>query len=193
MRITGRLCIVLLLLGSAAVLHGQELLKDEALSAWEYLNRVRQNPSAHSDEIGVDLDYVTVRPELEWDENLADAAERKALDMASRDYFAHVDPDGYGMNHHMRQAGYELREDWTTPRSSNYFESISYTQGYAAEGSGVAAIRQLILDRNTNPPGHRNHLLGIEDFWSNCTDAGIGIARIGDRIYVSVLVAKEDF
>lgn len=188
-----RISIVIWLLSSAAVLHGQELLTDEAISAWEYLNRVRENPSAFSSEIGVNLSYVRARPALAWDESLAAAAETKALDMAARNYVAHVDPEGYGMNHHMKRAGYDLRDDWTVPRSANSFESISYAQGYTAEGSGVFAIRQLILDRNVNPPGHRNHLLGIEDFWSNCTDAGIGIARIGDQTYVCVLVAKEDF
>lgn len=187
------LVVALVLLVLSTSLTGQEILHDEGITAFEYLNQVRENPSEFSGEIGVNLGYVKPKPVLAWDESLAEAAEKKAADMAARDYFAHVDPDGYGMNFYIQQAGYELRADWYSVRSNNFFESISYTGGYASEGSGVRAVQQLILDHNTNPPGHRNHILGIVDFWADCTDAGIGIARNGDAIYVCVLVAKHDF
>ncbi len=176
-----------------ASLTGQEILKEEGRAAFEYLNQVREDPSEFSEEIGVDLGYVKPGSALIWNDNLMEAAEKKAADMAARGYFDHVDPDGYGMNYHIQQAGYELRADWYAKRSSNFFESISYTGGFSAEGSGVRAVKQLILDRNTNPPGHRNHLLGIVDFWKDCTDAGIGIAQTEDSIYVCFLVAKHDF
>jgi len=169
----------------------QELLKDEAKSAYQYLKQIRQNPGNFSSETGVDLSYVDARPELNWDKNLAGAAEKKALDMATRDYFDHTDPEGYGMNYHIFQAGYQIPEDWFEDVSSNYFESIQ-----AGHSTGKKAIINLIVDEGVDPPGHRNHMLGIVDFWSNCTDIGIGMAKKEGSTYtyyMCVMVAKHDF
>jgi uncharacterized protein YkwD len=171
--------------------YAQELLKEEALKAYQYLNDVRQHPSAFSKEIGVDLSYVQALSALTWSDELAQAAEKKALDMAKRDYFDHVDPEGYGMNYWIVKAGYKLPDEWIKRKSYNNFESIQ-----AGLSSGVEAIKNLILDEGTNPPGHRNHLLGIMPFWSNCMDVGIGMARDPDseyKYYTCVLVAKHDF
>jgi len=171
--------------------YSQELLKEEALKAYQYLNEVRQDPSAFSDEIGVDLKYVEVLPALQWNEELARAAERKAMDMAARDYFDHVDPEGYGMNYWIVKTGYTLPDEWIKRKSFNNFESLQ-----AGLSSGVEVIKSLILDEGTNPPGHRNHLLGILPFWSNCKDVGIGMAQDPDSeygFYTCVLVAKHDF
>ncbi len=171
--------------------YSQELLKDEAMKAFQYLNEVRHNPSAYSEGIGVDLRYVAALPPLLWSNELAQAAEKKALDMAKRDYFDHVDPDGYGMNYWISKAGYTLPEEWLKKKSYNNFESIQ-----AGLSSGIEVIKNLILDEGTNPPGHRNHLLGIIPFWSNCADVGIGMARDPDseyEYYTCVLVAKHDF
>jgi uncharacterized protein YkwD len=171
--------------------YSQELLKEEALKAYQYLNEVRQRPSAFSEEIGVDLSYVQALSALTWSDELAQAAEKKALDMAKRDYFDHVDKEGYGMNYWIAKAGYKLPDEWIKRKSYNNFESIQ-----AGLSSGIEAIKNLILDEGTNPPGHRNHLLGIMPFWSNCTDVGIGIARDQDseyEYYTCVLVAKHDF
>src|SRR4051812_26593984 len=64
-----------------------KLDKDEAKKAFDYLNKVRQAPDKYSKEIGVDLSDVKPRPELKWNDDLAKAAQDKALDMAERDYF----------------------------------------------------------------------------------------------------------
>lgn len=169
------------------------VLENEALDAFDYLNEIRGNPAAFSDEIGISLSYVKNRDNLVWNEMLAQAAVEKAADMAGREYFAHVDPDGYGMNYHINKAGYELRADWLNPKSGNFFESIYYEFGINEAGEGRRAVKSLILDKNTNPPGHRNHLLGIEDFWADCRDCGIGIVRTGSKVYVSILIARHDF
>ncbi|KPK80713.1 MAG: hypothetical protein AMS27_16275 [Bacteroides sp. SM23_62_1] len=186
-------CILtsLALIVLVASLNAQELLREEAQKAFRYLNDVRQNPASFSQEIGVNLSYVQPTPKLKWSDELAEAAEKKAMDMARRDYFDHVDPEGYGMNYWIVKAGYELPADWYSKKSSNNFESIQ-----AGLATGKEAIMSLILDEGTDPPGHRNHLLGIEPFWSNCTDVGIGIARNPDseyEYYTCVLVAKHDF
>jgi uncharacterized protein YkwD len=172
-------------------LFSQELMKDEALKACQYLNEVRHDPSAYSEEIGTDLSYVESLPPLAWSDELARAAEKKALDMAKRDYFDHVDPEGYGMNYWIVKAGYKLPDEWLKKKGYNNFESIQ-----AGLSTGVEVIKSLILDEGTNPPGHRNHLLGILPFWANCKDIGIGIAYDPDseyRYYTCVLVAKHDY
>jgi uncharacterized protein YkwD len=118
-------------------------------------------------------------------------AEEKALDMAEREYFSHVDPDGNGINILIKQAGYELPDTWIQDVSNNYFESIQ-----AGASTGTAVINDLIRDEGTNPPGHRNHLLGIEEFWSNCTDAGIGMVKKEGSTYgyyTCIIIAKHDF
>jgi len=173
--------------------HGQAqiLLIEEAQEAYHFLNDVRQNPSAFSQETGVDLSYVPVRDKLAWNENLAEAAERKALDMADRDYFSHTDPEGYGMNYWIQKAGYNIPDSWIDNPANNFFESI-----HAGLDTGRGAIIDLIIDEGVDPPGHRNHLLGIEEFWSNCTDIGIGYAKKEGSeytYYMVVLIAKHDF
>ncbi len=168
------------------------LLDSEAYKAFIYLNKVRANPPAYSEACHVDLSDLEPRPLLLWNESLAKAAQAKAEDMRDRNYFAHVDPDGNGMNIKIVEAGYDLPEAWYKDPSANYFESLA-----AGASSGEAAIQMLIEDRNTDPPGHRNHLLALDEFWSNCSDIGIGYAE-GNQdspfaTYVCVLIAKHDF
>jgi uncharacterized protein YkwD len=164
-------------------------VQDDKQAALSYLNKVRQSPSTFSAEIGVDLSYVKARPLLVWNETLAKVAQSKAEDMRDRGYFAHVDPDGNGTNIKIHEAGYTLTASFVDNKSNNFFESLG-----AGYGSGVEGIKALILDQGTNPPGHRNHLLGIDSFWANCTDVGIGFARGGSyRTYMVVLIAKHDF
>ena len=50
--------------------------------ALTYLNRVRANPDAFSEEIGVPLHNAIPRHALKWDSRLGAAAQRKAEDMA---------------------------------------------------------------------------------------------------------------
>jgi len=117
-------------------------------------------------------------------------AQKKAQDMIDRSYFGHVNPDGDGINILIHEAGYKLVDGFISGRSANYFESIG--AGYSG---GVAGIKALILDKETNPPGHRNHLLGIDSFWSNCADIGIGYATGGGDYgtYMVIIIAKHDF
>ncbi|MGE5479539.1 MAG: CAP domain-containing protein [Chloroflexota bacterium] len=167
-------------------------LRGESQKAYNYLNKVRANPSAYSAEMCVDLSYVKSKPALNWNPLLQKAAERKAQDMADRNYFAHVDPAGYGMNFYINKAGYTLIPDFLKENKTNNFESIA-----AGVKSGEEIIRLLIEDKGyEDNPGHRNHLLGIKDFWANCYDIGIGIAynpKSEYRYYCSVLIAKHEF
>ena len=183
--------LIILTLLSCSKIRAQEVLREEARKAFEYLNKIRQSPAAFNDSVGVDLGYVKPRQELQWDDILARVAEEKAYDMAEREYFSHVDPDGNGINILIKEAGYELPVDWVRDVTNNYFESIQ-----AGAPTGQDVINDLIRDEGTNPPGHRNHLLGIEYFWSSCVDTGIGMVKKEGSLYgyyTCIIIAKHDF
>ncbi|MCQ2250145.1 MAG: CAP domain-containing protein [Bacteroidales bacterium] len=165
----------------------------EQQAAANYLNKIRQNPAAFSQEMGVSLSGIAARQNLNWNPQLAAAAQRKAQDMADRGYFAHVDPDGYGMNFYINKAGYTLTQDFLRNKADNYFESIS-----AGTKTGQETIKNLIYDGGANNAnaGHRIHLLGIDNFWANCTDIGVGMGYNPNspyKYYWCVLVAKHNF
>ena len=163
--------------------------RDEARKAFEYLNKVRKDPAKFSKEIGVDLSDVKPRKELKWHDVLAKVAEEKALDMANRDYFSHVTPEGVGINIQIHEAGYKLPSAWIKDKKQNFFESIS-----AGRNTGVEVVQDLILDKDVPEAAHRKHLLGMTDFYAKCTDIGIGFARNPKskyRTYVSIIIARN--
>jgi uncharacterized protein YkwD len=163
--------------------------RDEARKAFDYLNRIRKKPAKFSKEIGIDLENVKARPALKWNDMLAKVAEEKALDMANRDYFGHVTPEGRGINLQIHEAGYALPKDWMKEKDQNFFESIS-----AGTNTGEEAIRNLIVDKDLPAAPHRNQLLGITDFYAECTDIGIGFARNPKskyRTYMSIIIARK--
>jgi uncharacterized protein YkwD len=166
------------------------LERAEARKAFEYLNKIRKEPAKFSKEIGVDLREVMPRDALTWNDILAKVAENKALDMANRNYFDHVSPDGFGINVQIHEAGYKLPNEWVKDRGQNFFESIN-----AGSASGRAAIQALILDKEVAGAGHRRHLLGMTDFYGKCTDIGIGFARRTQsnyRTYMCIIVARKE-
>ena len=172
-----------------------DYMNEDEEQALNYLNKVRANPSMYSEDIGLDLSYVDKKHPLVWNKNLAYVAQMKAEDMAKRNYFAHVDPNGQGINIFIHKSGYKLNESWIKNKRSNNFESLG--AGYL---NGKHAIKELILDQGVNPPGHRNHLLGITDFWSNCYDIGIGFVNKEEvnvkakyQTYICIIIANHDF
>ncbi len=191
---------VLICLGAAAHLnHKAELDKAEEKSAFEYLNKIRQNPASFSAEFKVNLNTVKPRPALKWNDTLARVAEAKALDMATHNYFGHVDKNGYGMNYYINKAGYQLDAYMLKDKKANFFESIN-----AGADNGIDGIKDLIIDKGTPGHGHRTHLLGISDFYANLTDIGIGFARVAEgadkekggdtyATYLSVVIAKHHY
>lgn len=166
---------------------------NEIENAFNYLNAIRKNPARYSQEMGVNLNGIKAMPELRWNHTLAKVAQEKAQDMVDRDYFAHVDPDGCGINIKINAAGYTLRNDWYDDASKNYFESLGVGSNIS---TGKSIIHLLINDggADNDDAGHRRHLLGIDDFWSNCYDIGIGMAKGGQYgYYWCVIIAKHNF
>jgi uncharacterized protein YkwD len=163
--------------------------KAEAQKAFTLLNKIRSNPAAFTQEMPF-LAEIGPKPLLKWNDTLANVAEAKALDMATRNYVDHVDPDGYGLNHFINKAGYALSAKWLTAKNLNFFESIS-----AGSPNGEAAIRKLIIDNGVPTLGHRKHLLGLDSWTSTLYDVGIGyarpVAKAEYKSYVCVIIAKH--
>lgn len=167
--------------------------KDEAARAFQYLNKIRTNPEKFRDQFPFLSKHKLQKTALTWNEQLAKVAETKALDMANRKYFSHVDPEGYGMNYYIQKGGYQLNKDWLKNKRSNNFESLAY-----GLKDGESTINTLIIDKGIPGLGHRKHLLGIDDWNSSLTDIGIGFASIERRAgypetYVCILIAKHDW
>jgi len=160
--------------------------------AFTYLNKIRQNPALYSKELGINLSGVSSRSSLVWNDTLANIAQKKAEDMAKRSYFAHIDPDGNGINILILKGGYAIPEEWTTPKSNNYFESLS--AGNVTPKEGIVYLLRDGNITNHREAGHRNHLLGIEKFYSNLSDIGIGWATGGKYgTYLCVIITKHQW
>lgn len=177
---------------------GMILSESIAKDAFSRINDIRENPDAYSNELGVDLSGVEPRENLNWNNTLKKVAQDKALDMARNNYFSHTTKDGYGINYLINKAGYKLADYLLTEDSQNNFESLFMYSGTSEIDNtvGIRAVNALIIDANTPSLGHRKHLLGIGDFWSDCYDCGIGISKILDgnlyKYYVCVIIAKQE-
>ena len=165
--------------------------KEESKKAFTTLQDIRNYPNKYFQQLHFDKDLKTSAIQLQWNDTLAKVAEGKAYDMAKRNYYGHVDPDGFGINHFIDQAGYKLNPKWTITKSNNYFESLT-----ANVTTGEEAIRYLVKDSITPSLGHRKHLLGLDNWNSTLTDVGIGFVRNDTgsiyRTYICIIIAKHD-
>jgi uncharacterized protein YkwD len=97
---------------------------------------------------------------------LARVARERAEDMARRHYFSHINPDGFGPNYLVRQAGYVLPSYYSTEPTANNIESIA--GGY----STAEAAWQCWM--GSEP--HREQLLGLSSFFADQVEYGVGYA-----------------
>lgn len=166
--------------------------KNEAKKAFDFLQEIRSNPNKFHQELKFEKDAKVSSIKLVWNDTLARVAEDKAYDMAKRDYFGHVDPDGYGMNYYIHKNGYTLQADWLKNKASSFFESIA-----ANYPTGEDAIKTLIIDKGVPSLGHRNHLLGLNQWNASLKDIGIGFVKreTGSKYktYVCVIIAKHNW
>ncbi len=114
-----------------------------------------------------------MRPSMQLDPILARLARERAQDLAARNYFAHVNPDGFGPNALVRDAGYVLPAWWGTAATDNYIESIA-----AGRNTAAAAWTDWM-----NSPSHRTHILGTDVFYQNQTSYGVGYAYSASSTY----------
>ncbi len=143
---------------------------DEQLFVY-LLNEIRHNPQAYDSaaNLGGILDDVEARQPLAVNDDLFDSSEVHAQEMADHNYFAHQSAvTGKWPNQLAREAGYVLPDFF--PDDSNQIESLA--AGNAIDNP-AAAIKLLIVDANTNPPGHRIHLLGMDEFNAQANEIGV--------------------
>ncbi len=165
-------------------------IAEQERAAVERLNWIRQNPAAAGRQLGLNLSNVRPRTPLRVNPVLTQVARSRSEDMGNRRYFGHVDPDGNGPNIKVAQAGYPLPRYCLRDRSSNSIESL-----IAGRSTGQQAINDLIIDAGINPPGHRIHLLAMDDFFQRHTEVGIGFACVPGSpytYYMTVLTAYPE-
>lgn len=162
----------------------------ESLNAIAYLNRIRVNPKAYQDSTATpSIKFAKPKPVLTIDPILMQAARKKAEDMAEKNYFGHVNKEGEGINWMIHAMGYSLEDRYVNKKSFNSFESIA-----AGYDTGIENINTLILDKGQEPPAHRQHLLGMTDFWSDCTDIGAALVhnpKSKYEYYFVIIIAKH--
>jgi uncharacterized protein YkwD len=167
------------------------VVKEEARQAYELLNTIRSHPDKYYSTLHLNGRLAITKTALHWNDTLAKVAEAKALDMAKRNYFDHLTPEGYGINYLMQQGGYKLNPDWIKDKKSNNFESIS-----VGALNGKEAIENLILDEDTPSFAHRDHLLGIGSWNASLVDIGIGFVKCDDgkyQSYTCIIIAKHNW
>lgn len=108
---------------------------------------------------------------MNCDPILAKVARSHAKDMAERNYFGHVTPEGYGPNYRVWYAGY--LHPYSIDLTANNIESL--------HGGGSTASR--VWESFMTSDGHRNHLLGLLSCYAEQTDYGIGYAYNSESKY----------
>ncbi len=142
-------------------------------------------PSREEREFGrmLEQDPGQQRDRIVYNPVLAQVARQRAQDLAVRNYFSHTDPDGLGPNTHVTRAGYRLPDNYDRSPAGNNIESIG--AGYQ---SAFEAWQGLV-----NSKDHRTHLLGLQAFYREQSEYGVGYARAPDsdfEHYWVVLIAK---
>lgn len=186
------LCIFAACLAMASTRPSPTADREEAYAAYELLNDIRRHPERYRKSLQLNPREALTKTPLRWNDTLARVAEARAYDMATRDYFGHVDPDGYGPNYHIHHGGYTLNPDWLKSLTANNFESIAANYARATDG-----IRSLILGKGQPIKYHRKHLLGMDKWNHSLIDIGIGYVRMPSgseyKSYMCVLIAKHDW
>lgn len=136
------------------------------------LNQIRHDPQAYDQAAGLGgiLNDVEARQPLAVNDDLFASAAFHATEMADNDYFAHQSAvTGDWPNLMARDQGYDLPSYF--PDNNNYIESLAAGNLY---GAPADVIKLLIIDAGVPSLGHRKHLLGIDSFYAQANEIGIG-------------------
>lgn len=169
---------------------GIEVDREAGKALMRYLNQIRSQPKDYVESIGPFMNQLEPMPKLEWNATLAKVAEEKAVDMATRNYFSHVSPEGLGINVLMHRAGYPLPDYMIKVKQSNYFESLS-----AGHLEPKKVVHDLLVDAQDKRHGHRKHLLGMDEFHVKHRDIGVGFVKAPEtkyRSYVCIIIAHSN-
>lgn len=115
------------------------------------------------------------RPKMRCNPTLSAVARARAQDMATRNYFGHVNPDGIGPDYLAESFGYNLPENYGVTRTSNHIESIAAGGSYPTANAAWNAL--------LGSPSHRVHLLGEGSFFQAQSEFGIGYVYTDNTRY----------
>lgn len=118
------------------------------------------------------------RAEMTYDTVLNAIARSRALDMATRRYVGHTDPDGYGPNNLAALVGYDLPDWYRADLGANSIESI---------GGGPFGASH-IFNGWMDSAGHRRHLLGESDHFVAQTHYGVGYVNVPGSEFLGYFV-----
>jgi uncharacterized protein YkwD len=114
------------------------------------------------------------RTNITYNNILSRVAMLHAEDMANRNYYSHVTPEGLTPNQWVRMEGYILPSNYS---NGNNIESIN---------AGRSNVNDVWQSWKDSPP-HRNHVLGI-GFFQNQNHYGIGYAHNENSLYLDYWV-----
>jgi hypothetical protein len=163
---------------------------DEQLFVY-LLNKIRHDPQAYDTQanLGGILDSVVARQPLAVNDDLFASARFHAVEMATNNYFAHQSAvTGDWPNKMARDQGYQLPDYF--PIDENNIESIAAGTNY---GAPADVIKLLIIDSGIPDLGHRNHLLGIDDFNAQAKEIGVGHGFSSTSFYKNYWSAQITF
>ncbi|HMF36770.1 MAG TPA: CAP domain-containing protein [Isosphaeraceae bacterium] len=169
----------------------------------ELINQARMNPAAAAVRVtsnltadisatvahyGVDLNATeqaiasaAPQPPLDWNPDLAAAAQGHSDDMATNQFESHDGSDGSTADQRMQQAGY-------TSASSTGENAFAYAT------SIDEAMQAFLIDWGVPSLGHRANILQPNVSSNNAyQDVGIGIATTGPNSQVGPMVITQDF
>lgn len=109
-------------------------------------------------------------PALAYDADLAAIALKHSDDMARNDYFSHTAQDGCDMTCRFEQAEYTAQ---------SWGENLAWRS--SSQLPEVSALAAYFVREWMNSSGHRRNILS-----SNYTHEGVGVVRVGDKVYVTV-------
>jgi uncharacterized protein YkwD len=166
--------------------------QQQAIRAYEQVNKVRKDPNYYSERYGVSLKSIPSAPALIWNDTLAIVAQNKALDMAMKDYFGSVDKDGYGINYLINKAGYKLDPELLKHDKADNF--LAYDGG---SPSGEEAIKAIIVGKGNDSKDGRELLLGVGTFNAGLTEIGVGFVHgtkeTKYRTYTCVIISRKHY
>lgn len=100
---------------------------------------------------------------------LSRVARAHCLDMATRRYAGHTNPEGYGPNHRVTVAGYALPNWYGDDPDANNIESLQWGGDGNLDHGWPAWL---------SSEKHRLHILGSLDFYKKQTNYGVGFVQL---------------
>lgn len=153
-----------------------------AVSAADVAQRIHKLVNAERRKHGL--------PALAWDARLAEIASNHSRDMAQRNYLGHDSPEGHGLMHRYKRAGYncEVRVGQVIHTGA---ENVALGRLYdlVTRGNGLAtldwnspqAIARLTVEGWLKSPRHRENIL-----FPHWTREGIGVEIApGNRVLIT--------